>query len=208
MQSWDDDEFCKAALNGRPLVVWVHDESVFYANDRRTERWVKSDKTAKPRAKGEGASLMVADFVSADYGWLRSPDGKESARVLFKPGKLRDGYFTSEDILKQANRAIDILQKYFQDEDHLLSYDNATTHLKRTEDALSARRLPKMIPKDGKNWGPSSVVAGPDRKPARVPDGKIMKRVVRMMDGQFNGMAQPLYFPPGHEHEGIFKGMR
>ena len=36
--------------------------------------------------KGDGASLMVADFVSADYRWLRSPDGKESARVLFKAG--------------------------------------------------------------------------------------------------------------------------
>ena len=36
-------------------------------------------ETAVPQAKGEGASLMVADFVSADYGWLWSPDGKEMA---------------------------------------------------------------------------------------------------------------------------------
>jgi hypothetical protein len=29
---------------------------------------------------------MVADLISADYGWLRSPDGKKSARVLIHPG--------------------------------------------------------------------------------------------------------------------------
>lgn len=29
-------------------------------------------------AKGEGHSLMVADFVSADYGWLHSLDGIEN----------------------------------------------------------------------------------------------------------------------------------
>jgi hypothetical protein len=30
-------------------------------------------------AKGEGVSLMVADFISADYGWLSSPNRTESA---------------------------------------------------------------------------------------------------------------------------------
>ena len=69
------------------IIVWHHDESTFYANDRRKIRWVHAGETAVPYAKGEGASLMVADFVSADYGWLRSPDGKQEARVLFKAGK-------------------------------------------------------------------------------------------------------------------------
>jgi hypothetical protein len=47
----------------------------------------KKSEKAVPRVKGEGASLMAADYVSADYGWMWSPDGKESARVLFKAGK-------------------------------------------------------------------------------------------------------------------------
>ena len=72
---------------GRKVVIWHHDESIFYANDRRKTRWVHDTETALPYTKGEGASLMVADFVSADYGWLTSPDKKESARVYFKPGK-------------------------------------------------------------------------------------------------------------------------
>jgi hypothetical protein len=37
--------------------------------------------------KGEGASEMVADMISADYGWLHSPDGSESTLVLFKASK-------------------------------------------------------------------------------------------------------------------------
>ena len=71
----------------RKIVVWFHDESTFYANDQRLARWVHKDEAAKPYAKEEGASQMVADLVSADYGWLQSPDGEEEARVLFKAGK-------------------------------------------------------------------------------------------------------------------------
>ncbi|KAF8156729.1 hypothetical protein B0H34DRAFT_629354, partial [Crassisporium funariophilum] len=47
-----------------------HDKSTFYVNDWQKVGWVHKDATAVPRAKGEGASLMVADFISADYGWL------------------------------------------------------------------------------------------------------------------------------------------
>ncbi|KAG2123383.1 hypothetical protein BD769DRAFT_1359665 [Suillus cothurnatus] len=53
---------------GRCVVIWFHDESTFYANNRRKNRWVHKTENAVPQPKGEGASLMVADFVSADYG--------------------------------------------------------------------------------------------------------------------------------------------
>ena len=61
--------------SGRWIVIWVHDESTFYANDRRVLRWVHSSESAKPYAKGEGPSQMVADFVSPDYGWLQANNG-------------------------------------------------------------------------------------------------------------------------------------
>jgi len=35
--------------------------------------------SAKPYAKEEAASLMIADFISADFGWLLSPNRKLSA---------------------------------------------------------------------------------------------------------------------------------
>jgi hypothetical protein len=135
-------------------VMWHHDESTFYANDRRQVRWVHEDEKAVPRAKGEGASLMVSDFVSADYGWLRAPDRSEEARVLFKAGKGREGYFTCEDILVQVRKAMGILEKHFPNEKHCLVYDNATTHLKRADDALLldiCLRIPQRKGKTGES---------------------------------------------------------
>jgi hypothetical protein len=76
LRKWDKDgKALGLASSGRVVVIWCHDESIFYAHDRRKLRWVRKSETAKPYAKGEGKSLMVADFVSADYGFLRSHDG-------------------------------------------------------------------------------------------------------------------------------------
>jgi hypothetical protein len=102
----------------RRTVVWFHDESTFYANDQWKLHWVHKDEKAIPCAKGEGASLMVADFVSANYGWLRSPDKTKEARVIFKAGINCEGYFMNEDILKQATMAMDILKEHYPDDDH------------------------------------------------------------------------------------------
>ncbi|EUC58188.1 tyrosine kinase catalytic domain protein, partial [Rhizoctonia solani AG-3 Rhs1AP] len=75
MRSWDSEgKEVPPTLNEgeRIVVVWFHDESTFYAHDRRLTRWVHENETAGIYKKGEGVSLMVADFISADYGWLRS----------------------------------------------------------------------------------------------------------------------------------------
>jgi len=194
--------------NERRTVVWFHDESTFYANDRRLTRWVHKDETPVPYAKGEGPSQMVADLVSADYRWLRSPDGKEEARVLFKAGKNREGYFTSDDILEQANKAMDILQKHYPDEDHVLVFDNATTHLKRADGALSARYMPKFTSKMETNWGVEVNVQNENGKPVYGSDGKILKTKIQMEDATFaDGTKQALYFEPEHPKAGLFKGM-
>src|SRR5258707_7075435 len=72
MWKWDDngEEEIPVSPPERHTVVWFHDESIFYAHDRRKVRWVHDSESAKPYAKGDGASLMIADFISADYGWL------------------------------------------------------------------------------------------------------------------------------------------
>ncbi|KAJ3560171.1 hypothetical protein NP233_g11011 [Leucocoprinus birnbaumii] len=66
-----------------PTVVWYHDESTFYAPDWRQNYWMPPGSSPTPYTKGEGQSLMVADFISADYGWLASLDGMQTARKLF-----------------------------------------------------------------------------------------------------------------------------
>jgi hypothetical protein len=151
---------------------------------------------------------MVADLVSADYGWLQFPDGKEEAWVLFKAGKNRKGYFTSDNILKQANKAMDILQKHYPNEDHVLVFDNTTTHRKRADGALSARNMPKFTSKMENNWGVEVNVWNENGKPVYGSDGKILKMKIQMEDAMFaDSTKQVLYFEPGHPKAGLFKGM-
>jgi hypothetical protein len=73
---------------------------------------------------------MVADFVSANYRWLQSPDGNESAHINFKAGKTRDGYFMNVEIILQLELAMDIIQKHYPNDHHIFLYDNATTQKK------------------------------------------------------------------------------
>lgn len=135
------------------MIVWFHDKSVFYVYNHHKKGWYHKDVSDKPYTKWEGALLIIADFVSADFRWLVSPDGKLSAWQVFRPGKNIDGYFTNADILDQVKKAIDILENYYPNYDHVLIYDNVTTHLKHAEDGLSARYMPKNVPKQGSNWG-------------------------------------------------------
>jgi len=189
-------------------VYWHHDETTYTQNNRHQVQWVPEDKKPVPQPKGEGPSLMVADFVSVDYGWLRSPDGKEEARVLFRAGTNRDGYFTSEEILKQATRAMDILEKYFPHDRHILIYDNARTHLKRAPDALSARKMVLHTPKPGRNWLVKVPKLDDQGQQVYGPDRTKLKEKVQMAPGTLpNGELQSLYFPEGHPRAGVFKGM-
>lgn len=85
MRQWSNEDGTEKPWTGldggtpgcreRPVVLWCHDESIYYGNDRRKIRWVHVSESAVPWVKGEGSSIMIADFISADYGWLRSEDG-------------------------------------------------------------------------------------------------------------------------------------
>ncbi|KAG2130252.1 hypothetical protein DEU56DRAFT_914882 [Suillus clintonianus] len=186
----------------RPVEVWLQDEVTFYANDRRHSGWYHLNAGSDPRPKGEGISIMISNFISADRGWCRSRDGKESARVVFRAGKSLDGWYTSEDMLKQVTKVMDILENNYPESDHVLVFDNASTHLKRADDALSAWKTPKGI----REWGVETTLLGEDGKPVHGRDGKVLKTKVPMQDGRFaDGRPQPLYFPPGHEHVGKFQ---
>ncbi|THU86458.1 hypothetical protein K435DRAFT_683591 [Dendrothele bispora CBS 962.96] len=174
------------------VVIWFHDESTFYAHDRRELIWCAPDLKAVPKPKGEGVTIMIADFVSADYGWLRSRDGIRSARVVFKAGKAREGFFTNENIVTQAKVEMDILEADYTDEKHVFVYDNATTHRKREDDALSARHMPLNPSGFGKN--------------GNSPNFGVYKNAIGP-DGRTNTI-QSLYFSADHgKYPGRFKGM-
>ncbi|KAF9503221.1 hypothetical protein BS47DRAFT_1378395 [Hydnum rufescens UP504] len=165
-------------------------------------RWVHNSESAKPYAKGDGASLMVADFVSANYGWLRGDDS--DACITLKPGKNRDGYFSNEEVLQQATRAMDVLCQKYPNERHVFVFDNARTHAKHAEDTLSALHMPH----NPKHWGITVPACDPTGKTLHLPNGKPRTEIKRMADTTFNGQQQTLYFLDDHlMHPGKFKGM-
>jgi hypothetical protein len=117
---------------------------------------------------------------------------------MFKAGKNRDGYFTNDEILTQANRAMDILDNDYPDDTHVFFYDNAKTHTARRPDALSAWYMTVKPPKDAASNFLCTV---------KNPDGTIRK--VPMQDGQFlDNTPQSFYFPNDHSQASLFKGMR
>jgi hypothetical protein len=106
----------------------------------------------------------------------------------------------------QATTAMDILEKHYPDEKHVLLFDNATTHQKWVDDALSASKMPKFTPKPGKNWGVERNVIGADEKPVYGVDGKLLGQKVPMANGTFaDGSPHEFYFPTEHAREGILR---
>ncbi|KAF9507821.1 hypothetical protein BS47DRAFT_1373802 [Hydnum rufescens UP504] len=134
MWKWDDEgnEEVPALPPEQWTIVWFHNESIFYAHDHPKVHWVHNSKSAKPYAKGDGASLMVANF----------------------PGKNCDGYFSNEEVLQQATQAMDVLCQKYPNERHVFIFDNARTHAKRAEDTLSALHMPR----NPKHWGITGMV--------------------------------------------------
>lgn len=59
----------------KPIIFWFHDKSIVFANDRWLVRWVSPDEHPTPFKKGEGNTIMVADFVCAQFGWLQGKKG-------------------------------------------------------------------------------------------------------------------------------------
>ncbi len=62
-------EYAKSTRKWDDNGVEIPDESIFYAHDHHKVHWIHNSETAKPYAKGDSVSFMVADFISADYGW-------------------------------------------------------------------------------------------------------------------------------------------
>jgi hypothetical protein len=65
---------------------------------------------------------------------------------VFKPGKNRDGYFDSKELITQVNCAINIFKgKANGLAQGLFMFDNAPSHLKHAEDAITATKMVKSV---------------------------------------------------------------
>ena len=134
-------------------------------------------------------------------------NGKHQARVLFRAGKGRDGYFDNNAVRQQLATAMEIVHQEYPDEDHVFIFDNARTHSKRPEGSQTVLGMTK---------GPSAKFMvdvndlGEDGKPKYSPDGKFIKKKVPMSNGRFSdGTEQEFYWPKdcGTPLAGQFKGM-
>ncbi|KIJ35041.1 hypothetical protein M422DRAFT_262785 [Sphaerobolus stellatus SS14] len=105
-------------------------------------KWFHSSEKAVPQPKGEGASIMISDFLVPEWGRLKDED--DEARVLFRAGKNRDGYFYTKDLLQQVKKAINIFESRTKGTTTgLFMFDNAPSHQKRASNALSAWKMMK-----------------------------------------------------------------
>ena len=172
---------------GRHTVVWFHNELIFHAHDHQKVCWVHDSETAKPYAKGEGPSVMVADFVSADYGWLKG--GNHVAWVMLWPGSNHDGDFTNNDVIGQASNVMRILTKNYPDDDHVLVFDNAHNALTMHCQHSRCQRA---------QWG--VTVNAHDESGAIIfkSNGKPQTTTKCMADTTWNGQVQPLYYSDDH----------
>ncbi|CAA7267960.1 unnamed protein product [Cyclocybe aegerita] len=124
------------------LILVTHNESTFYENDRHKTKWTHFQEKATTERKGEGPLIMVSEFLTPDWGRLK--DGDDEARILFRAGKNRDGYFDNDDLISQVDHAIDIFEGLTNGfATGLFLFDNAPSHQKWAMDALSARKMPK-----------------------------------------------------------------
>ncbi|PIL34867.1 hypothetical protein GSI_02654 [Ganoderma sinense ZZ0214-1] len=176
--------------NSPARILW-QDESVFFANDRRELRWGHEDEKATPRAKGNGASLMISDFFTAEDGWLCSEDGKA--------------------VVDQFQKAGGIAKKRWPGEKLVMVVDNAPTHQKRADNAPSARKMTKG---PSHNFGVKVPHLDDNGHQLRHPETKkpLMKTIRMANPVELDGttVTQALYFPDDHptpELRGAFKGM-
>ena len=68
---------------------------------------------------------------------------------------------------------MDILEKHYPNEDHVLVFDNATTHTKRADNAFSTRKMPKFTPKEGNDWLLSVTKTDYNGSQSMVPTAKF-----------------------------------
>lgn len=126
---------------------------------------------------------------------------------MFKPGKNRDGYFNSTELIAQVDRTINIFEcKTNGLIEGLFLFDNAPSHMKRALDAISAKKMVKSAsyPFLYMLYLSYRCPQDPKRLWTHHPKGP------RMRDG-INPLTQDqqsFYFPDDHpNHPGWFKGM-
>ncbi|CAG8770341.1 14203_t:CDS:2, partial [Rhizophagus irregularis] len=99
-------------------VLVVHDECIFYLNDRKHELWTKN------------ADIEKHPYIT------------EEAQCFLKPGINQKGYWTAKHLLEQIEcKAIPIFEALYPDCIAVFAFDNISNHTAFSKDALVASRM-------------------------------------------------------------------
>jgi hypothetical protein len=91
-----------------PIRLVTHDESCFSSFEGKKTIWMENDRQPL-RPKGQGRSIMVSEFLCECHGRLFltpeqqaiHPHAPKEIRMIIKPGKNGDGYWTNAELVKQ-----------------------------------------------------------------------------------------------------------
>jgi hypothetical protein len=136
----------------RPVIIIVHDESTFHANDGRHQAWMQDGHTFL-RPKGSGKGIMISEFLlpwqrlnlryipEADRKRLNDAGVPSEATEVYEYGSGK-GYWDGEDLLKQVvEKAQPIAQALYPGYEIVWIFDNATSHSVFKGDALSSKLM-------------------------------------------------------------------
>lgn len=133
----------------KEMVLVVHDECIFHANDSKTMVWV-ADKENIIRPKGEGQSIMISQFLCPCHGVMAvTADEAKSqgwdflqAGELIHPGKNVDGYWTNDLLINQIEtKVIPIFNYLHPNKIGVFAFDNSQAHSAYADDALRVSSL-------------------------------------------------------------------
>lgn len=123
METFDDIDYSNVIEHTlepgeKNLIMVIHDESTFYANDFKVVNWLENNEHVL-RRKGLGGSLMVSEFLCPCHGSI--------SQVIKACGK--DNWWTSKDMIQQLkNDAIPTFEKMHPGCEGLFLFDQSSNH--------------------------------------------------------------------------------
>jgi len=141
------------------LIVYYHDECIFWANDGEVYFWGEEGDVGHA-TKSQGQGIMISDFICDEIGYLQLTETQyqdylekrkvnaqlpelqnRRARIVFEYGKNKMGYWGSEHFRKQIQSAMIIHNILFPNYQALFVMDNSSGHLAFAPDALDASKM-------------------------------------------------------------------
>ncbi|RPB01334.1 hypothetical protein L873DRAFT_1891334 [Choiromyces venosus 120613-1] len=162
-------------LGVKPIVLVVHDESTFNANDGWSKIWIKDDNIPlKKKSRGKG--IMVSDFQTPG-GQLRVPEdgGPKRLDPYLASCSIEyggDTWWDSDQLVDQVMKlAIPIFEVAFPGYQALFLFDNATSHSAYTKDALRASAMNLHLGGGQAQLQPGINSLTSEIQPMVMPDG-------------------------------------